>query len=149
MENGMHYIPALMVCAKEERVIGFDGARALAEEITRLQTFNAQLQADCECHRIQAVDNGESFKKVSDELQAFKEENAYLLGRIQDLSPETSDGWVLHIIGPDDVIGYRDELTALRQANELNKGLVAAMGEHNPNDPFILGIAKQRGVDDI
>jgi len=60
-----------------------------------------------------------------------------------------SGTWVLHILGPDDVIQYPDELTALREANKLNKGLVAAMGEHNLNDPFVIGVVKNSDIEPL
>lgn len=57
--------------------------------------------------------------------------------------------WVMHIIGPDDVIEYPDELTALREANKLNKALIEAMAERHPNDPVILAVAKNAAVEEV
>jgi hypothetical protein len=58
-----------------------------------------------------------------------------------------TEKWVMHIIGPDDVIEYPDELTALRKANDLNKELMKAMAEHHPNDPVILAVVKNAAVE--
>lgn len=61
----------------------------------------------------------------------------------------TDKKWVLHIIGPDDVIEYPDEITALREANELNKGLVKAMAARHPNDPVILTVVKNTATEEV
>lgn len=49
--------------------------------------------------------------------------------------------WGVHILGPDDMLDYADELTALREANEINKGLARNMEEHHPDEPFIVAVA--------
>lgn len=59
------------------------------------------------------------------------------------------DRWVMHIIGPDDVIEYPDELTALRKANELNKEMMKVMAERHPHDPVILAVAKNATVEEV
>lgn len=51
--------------------------------------------------------------------------------------------WVVHIVGPDDVIECRNEIDALRRANQHNKQFAKIMGEdHSPNDPYCVALAK-------
>lgn len=52
-----------------------------------------------------------------------------------------SSQWVVHILGPDDVIDQPDELTALREANGINK--MIARKSRRPDDPFILAILQK------
>jgi hypothetical protein len=47
--------------------------------------------------------------------------------------------YFIHILGPDDVIEQPDELTALREANALNKSIAS---KRNPdgNDPWGMAV---------
>jgi hypothetical protein len=38
---------------------------------------------------------------------------------------------------------FTDELTALRNANEINKDLVELMADAGPHDPHVFAVAKQ------
>lgn len=53
--------------------------------------------------------------------------------------------WVVHVVGPDDVIEQPDELTALRFANETNRHVELARREHanNLNWPYCIAIVRK------
>ena len=55
--------------------------------------------------------------------------------------------WVVHIIGPDDVINQLDELTALRAANDLNKMIDIA--HKKPDDPFVIAVVKNSILEEV
>jgi len=55
--------------------------------------------------------------------------------------------WVVHVIGPDDVHPQPDELTALREANALNKAL--ARRERSELDPFCMAVVKDRTTEEV
>jgi len=55
--------------------------------------------------------------------------------------------WVVHIIGPDDVIDQPDEITALREANGINKALLQL--ERTENTPFVLAVVKDANLEDV
>lgn len=61
----------------------------------------------------------------------------------------SNEKWVMHILGPDDVIEYPDEISALRAANLLNKNMAGEMSRQYPNDPFILAVAKNKNIEDV
>lgn len=52
----------------------------------------------------------------------------------------TTEEWVVHIIGPDDVIEQPDEITALREANDLNKAILTL--PRTENFPFVMAVVK-------
>ena len=59
------------------------------------------------------------------------------------------DMWVMHIIGTDDVHEMPDEVTALREANKLNKRVVDwRSNDPSPHDPFIVALAKNTAVEE-
>lgn len=55
--------------------------------------------------------------------------------------------WVVHVVGPDDVIEQPDELTALRFANETNRQAELARRDYanDPNWPYCIAIVRQEG----
>ena len=55
--------------------------------------------------------------------------------------------WVVHIIGPDDVIEQPDELTALREANGINKAVLQL--ERTENTPYIMAVVKNANVEQV
>jgi len=58
--------------------------------------------------------------------------------------------WVVHLIGPDDVIDQPDELTALREANKLNIGLARRRAEDpSDNDPHCWAVVKDASVESV
>ena len=58
--------------------------------------------------------------------------------------------WVMHIIGPDDVIDMPDEITALRRANQHNKQFAKIMRkEPSPNDPYCVAVAKNADIEEV
>ena len=59
---------------------------------------------------------------------------------------ETNADWVVHVIGADDVFTQRDELTALREANKINKVISQ---ERQPGDPFCVALVKNRAVEEV
>ena len=67
------------------------------------------------------------------------------------LHPATeSPKWVIHLIGPDDVIDQPDELTALREANKLNIGLARRRAEDpSDNDPHCWAVVKDVSVESV
>lgn len=53
--------------------------------------------------------------------------------------------WVMHIIGPDDVIPCVGEFDALRKANQHNKAFARLMADDpSPNNPYCVAIAEVR-----
>lgn len=55
--------------------------------------------------------------------------------------------WVVHVIGPDDVLPFPDELAALRDANAINKMLASI--ERRPNDPFVIALVKNTEIEEV
>lgn len=55
--------------------------------------------------------------------------------------------WVVHVIGPDDVYPFPDELTALRDANATNKMMASI--ERRPNDPFVIAVVKNIEIEEL
>jgi len=56
---------------------------------------------------------------------------------------ETSEKWVMHVIGPDEIHEMPDEITALREANKLNKNIVKwREKDPSPHDPFMVALVK-------
>lgn len=57
-----------------------------------------------------------------------------------------SDKWIVHIVGPDDVIPKTDELDALRSANAVNIAIERERRSHvnDPNYPFAIALAKKQ-----
>jgi hypothetical protein len=55
--------------------------------------------------------------------------------------------WVVHVIGPDDVNPQPDELTALREANAMNKFL--AQRTRYEHDPFCIAVAKDEATEAV
>lgn len=55
--------------------------------------------------------------------------------------------WLVHIIGPDDVIEQPDELTALREANGINKAVLAL--ERTENTPFVMAVVKDANMENV
>jgi hypothetical protein len=53
--------------------------------------------------------------------------------------------WVVHVIGPDDLIDQPDEMTALREANALNVAFAKDREsiDGDPNYPVMMAVAKQ------
>ncbi|MFH1027331.1 MAG: hypothetical protein V1791_04945 [Pseudomonadota bacterium] len=51
--------------------------------------------------------------------------------------------WVMHILGPDDVVPCIGEFDALRKANQHNKAFAKLMAdEPSPNDPYCVAVAE-------
>jgi hypothetical protein len=59
--------------------------------------------------------------------------------------------WVVHIVGPDDVIPKADELDALRSANAVNVEIERARRSHanDPNYPFAMAIARKANDEEV
>lgn len=59
---------------------------------------------------------------------------------------ENTEQWIVHIVGPDDVIQKADELDALRSANAVNIEIERERRRHanDPNYPFAIALAKER-----
>lgn len=58
--------------------------------------------------------------------------------------------WVLHLIGPDDVIDQPDELTALREANKLNIGLARRRAaDPSDHDPHCWAVVKDASKESV
>lgn len=57
-----------------------------------------------------------------------------------------SNQWVVHIVGPDDVIEKASELDALRSANACNIQIERERRHYanDPNYPFMIALAKRR-----
>jgi hypothetical protein len=60
-----------------------------------------------------------------------------------------SEQWIVHIVGPDDVIQKVDELDALRAANAVNIEIERERRRHtnDPNYPFAIALAKKESKD--
>jgi len=53
--------------------------------------------------------------------------------------------WVMHIIGPDEIHAMPDEITALREANKLNKRIVKwRQDDPSPHDPFMVALVEEQ-----
>lgn len=48
--------------------------------------------------------------------------------------------WYVHILGPDDVIEQPDEVTALREANALNRHIARTRLPNDPNEPWSMAV---------
>lgn len=59
----------------------------------------------------------------------------------------TAPDWVVHLIGADDVFPQPDELTALREANALNKAI--AQRARHEHDPFCVALVKDRATETV
>lgn len=57
-----------------------------------------------------------------------------------------NDKWIVHIVGPDDVIDKDGELDALRSANAVNIEIERERRRYanDPNYPFSIAIAKRQ-----
>lgn len=62
---------------------------------------------------------------------------------------ENIQQWIVHIVGPDDVIQKADELDALRSANAVNIEIERERRGHanDPNYPFAIALAKKESKD--
>lgn len=62
-----------------------------------------------------------------------------------------ADKWIVHIVGPDDVIPKADELDALRSANAVNIEIERERRRfaNDPNYPFSIAIAKREAREEI
>jgi hypothetical protein len=56
-----------------------------------------------------------------------------------------SNKWQVHIVGPDDIIPYEDELAALREANALNRHMERKRREYanDPNYPYSIALVEE------
>lgn len=84
----------------------------------------------------------EAIAELKDSLMARLRQDTVLKdGRVVDR-------FVLHIIGPDDVIEQPSELAALREANRLNKGALSRMAGDG-KDPLFLAVVKDRSFEEV
>ena len=57
--------------------------------------------------------------------------------------------WVMHVIGPDEVHDMPDELTALREANKLNKNIIKWRNEDpSPHEPYMVALVKNVAIEE-
>lgn len=52
--------------------------------------------------------------------------------------------YVIHIAGPDDVIDQPDELTALREANTINKLYLQERIKHGDETPLLIATVRTK-----
>lgn len=65
------------------------------------------------------------------------------------LEQKQPDKWIMHVIGPDEIHDMPDELTALREANKLNKRVVKwRIDDPSPHDPFIVALVKNTATEE-
>lgn len=65
-------------------------------------------------------------------------------------SQTVAEQWVVHIVGPDDVIDMPDEIIALRRANQHNKQFVQLMpGETSLNGIYCVAVAKNAAAEEV
>lgn len=58
--------------------------------------------------------------------------------------------WVMHIIGPDDVIDMPSQFAALKAANDHNKAFARLMADDpSPNDPYCVALAKNKAAESV
>lgn len=98
-------------------------------------------------------DTSESWQKTREEF----EESGLVVSEIFGPAP-TLEGcgckdkpgkWVMHVIGPDEVHDMPDEITALREANKLNKNILKWRNEDpSPHEPFMVALAKNLDVEE-
>jgi hypothetical protein len=62
------------------------------------------------------------------------------------MSNNLDSKWVVHIVGPDDIVDQKDEISALRIANETNLKLWRMLEEDDDRTggwPLVFAVAKQ------
>lgn len=59
----------------------------------------------------------------------------------------SKNNWVVHVVGSDEVFIQADELSALREANALNKSFVEL--PRGENYPFVMALAKNTDVENV
>lgn len=70
-------------------------------------------------------------------------------GLMNELLVPKDEKWVMHVIGPDEMHFMPDELTALREANKLNKKIVKWRNDDpSPHDPFMVALAKNMAIEE-
>lgn len=58
--------------------------------------------------------------------------------------------WVMHIVGPDDIIPCENELDAMRKANKHNKQFAKLMeNERSLRGIYCVAIAKNAAVEEV
>lgn len=62
---------------------------------------------------------------------------------------DLKSNWVVHVVGPDDVLPQPDELTALREANALNKAMLDFKIKRPDNDVLCVAVAKDAAVEAV
>lgn len=70
-------------------------------------------------------------------------------GLMNELLFPKAEKWVMQVIGPDEQHEMPDELTALREANKLNKRIVKwREDDPSPHDPFMVAVVKNLAVEE-
>jgi hypothetical protein len=59
------------------------------------------------------------------------------------------ENWVMHVVGPDDVFPCRDELTALRSANDFNKAFLELTKDDSRCDVLVMAVAKNSVTEEV
>jgi hypothetical protein len=62
---------------------------------------------------------------------------------------DLKSSWVVHVVGPDDVLPQPDEITALREANALNKAMLDFKTKRPDNDVLCVAVAKDAAVEAV
>ena len=67
------------------------------------------------------------------------------------METENKAAWVVHVVGPDDVIAQSDEVTALRYANALNDRMEKERRQfaNHDNYPYCIAIARKSDAPEV
>jgi hypothetical protein len=90
--------------------------------------------------------SGLEIERALDHLCAAAED---LHVALKDETSENTEQWIIHIVGPDDVIQKVNEMDALRSANAVNIEIERERRGHaaDPDYPFAIALAKKDSKD--
>jgi len=98
----------------------YDLADRILEVVSCVEADNERLRGNYRAHR-----------KVIEELES------------KMATAEENQEWVVHVVGPDDVIAQPNELTALRYANSTNATAERDRRSGGPNWPYIIAVVRK------
>lgn len=128
-------------------IVGGDIAAAMAEiRILRdLERAYAQQLGEmarlCDTVCTWALEHS-NLEEDSPEVKASAEEIMEYVDAVRPPEGSKNPEWVMHVMGPDDVIDFPSQFAALRAANEHNKAWAKIMTDDSrPNDPYCVAVA--------
>ena len=115
--------------------------RSLVDELRNEAGKNIKLGANLQRVAAHTMRHGGATIVTCNGTQKYEITVNGLPSAITPTSPEAAE-WVVHVLGPDDVIPQPDELAALRCANATNKMIWSQ--ERHQNDPLVVALVKNR-----